>query len=33
LAPSVTITATTGALSYPQTFYLRVDNTPGFIFI
>jgi len=33
VAPSVTVTATTGALSYPQTFYLRVDNTPSFIFI
>jgi hypothetical protein len=31
--PSVTVTATTGALSYPQTFYLRVDNTPNFIFV
>lgn len=29
----VTVTATTGALPYPQTFYLRVDNTPSFIFI
>ena len=30
---SVTVTASYGALSYPQTFYLRVDNTPSFIFI
>jgi hypothetical protein len=29
----VIVTATTGALSYPQSFYLRVDNTPGFIFV
>ena len=33
LTPSVTVTATYGALSYPQTFYLRVDNTPNFIFV
>jgi hypothetical protein len=32
-APSVTVTASYGTVSYSQTFYLRVDNTPGFIFI
>lgn len=30
---SVTVTASYGTVSYSQTFYLRVDNTPGFIFI